>query len=303
MGDTAKLSERSLFGVLPGGAPTRSQRPLWTDSRHLGLALGIVVGKYLLKTNHLHYGYWPKDLPVKVRSLAAAQQALADVIVGHIPDGASSILDVGCGAGGLAAQLVSRGHSVDCVCPCPVLVRYAQRLLQGRSVVFQSTFEEFQTDRSYDVVLFSESFQYVRMHRALDNVLRLTKPGGFLLVCDFFKTDAPGQCLMGGGQKLADFYGLIGRYPLKQIRNLDITAETAATIDLVNGLLTSLAPWWRIARWLLRTGSFLASGAAREKFGVKLDKVQRKYFSGLRTGQHFATYKSYRLLLYQVITS
>src|SRR5687767_11118098 len=95
-----------LSGDVPGnpGSPaitasppiSSRRRALWRDSRELGLALGIFCGKHLLKTRHLHYGYWPQDLPVKLPNLAKAQQCLSDFILGHIPPGVRTILDVGC---------------------------------------------------------------------------------------------------------------------------------------------------------------------------------------------------------------
>ena len=263
----------------------RKHLALWRNSRELGLAAGIFCGKYLLKTHHLHYGYWPENLPVKLANLATAQQGLADFILAHIPPGVTSILDVGCGAGAFASQLLSRGYRVEGVCPNPALVRQARKLLNGRATVYESTYEALDVKRRYDLVLFSESFQYMRIHKTLDKTLRYCKRGGYLLICDFFKTGASGECVMGGGQDLGAFYELISRYPFEKLKDIDITAQTAPTIDMVNNLLAPAAPFWRVARRILP--------------GIQSSKVDRKYFSGLRTGQHFAAHKSYRLLLYR----
>src|SRR5688572_14967616 len=77
------------------------------SSREVGLAVGLLAGKYLLGMNHLHYGIWPPDLALKLSNLGAAQQNFADFVLKHVPRTVSSILDVGCGAGALAHQLLS----------------------------------------------------------------------------------------------------------------------------------------------------------------------------------------------------
>jgi SAM-dependent methyltransferase len=277
----------------------RKKRGLWTDSRELGLALGLLCGKYLLNSSHLHYGYWPADLPVKLSNLATAQQRLSNFILAHIPPRVASILDVGCGAGALASQMLSRGYSVDCVCPNQVLARQARKLLRDRSQICECTYEALESERRYDLIMFSESFQYTHAQKALENTLCYTRPHGYLLICDFFKTDAPGRCVMGGGQSLAAFYELISRYPFQKIKDIDITTETAPTIDLVNNLLANVAPTWRFLRRCLGGPNSFVCKMAGEKFTRKLEKIERKYFSGLRTAEHFATFKSYRLLLYQ----
>lgn len=272
---------------------------VWTDSRELGLALGILCGRYLLNTQHLHYGYWPEDLPVKLSNLGTAQQCLADLILAHVPSGVSSILDVGCGAGALASQMLSRGYSVDCVCPNPLLAAYARKRLKNASHIYKCRYEALNTNRRYDLVLFSESFQYMRAYKSIAKTLRVCNPGGYLLICDFFKTDAAGECVIGGGRNFARFRELVCRYRcLENLKDIDITRETAPTVDLLNKALSPVAALWQVLRRL--SGGPSSPLFAGEHLGARLHKLERKYFSGLRTAQHFSTFKSYRLLLYRL---
>lgn len=294
-----KASAASLSSQRP--ETDAKERGRWTDSRELSLALGLFCGKYLLNMNHLHYGYWPEGLSVKLSNFTTAQQHLADFILAHIPPGVSSILDVGCGAGALAADLLSRGYSVDCVCPNPVLLRHARKRLNGRARIYHCAYEALEKmERRYDLVLFSESFQYVRMHQAIRNARRHVNPGGYILICDFFKTNAPGECIIGGGRRLTTFYELIARHPLQKIEDIDITAQTAPTIDLLNNFLVRVSSIWNGLRRLAARPGRLMPGGVRQRVAHKLDKLERKYFSGLRTARHFATFKAYRLLLYRV---
>ena len=34
------------------------------SSKEVGLEIGLVISRFLYKTEHLHYGYWPEDLEI-----------------------------------------------------------------------------------------------------------------------------------------------------------------------------------------------------------------------------------------------
>lgn len=125
-------------------------------SRELGLALGLLVGRPLLGMEDLHYGYWPDGLAPTLQNLPAAQEAYTDRLVQRIPDGVRTILDVGCGAGHVAAALVRRGYRVDCLSPNPTLNRLVRERLGDQVGLFECRYEALRTDRRWDLVLFSE---------------------------------------------------------------------------------------------------------------------------------------------------
>ena len=64
-------------------------------SREFGLIMGLIIGKFCLKMEDLHYGYWTDDLPVEVQNLPKAQAQYTEVLIGNIPEGVRTILDVG----------------------------------------------------------------------------------------------------------------------------------------------------------------------------------------------------------------
>ena len=66
-------------------------------SREIGLEISYLFGKYFLKLEHLHYGYWKEGLAVDIGNLRIAQDVYAKFIISHIPSGVKTILDVGCG--------------------------------------------------------------------------------------------------------------------------------------------------------------------------------------------------------------
>lgn len=282
------------------------------DSRELGL----VLAQQLLGVDDLHYGLWDADLEASLANLRTAQQRYSDMLLGTLPPadpGPVRVLDVGCGTGHFMAQLRERGYVADGVIPSRHLgKRVGARLADAPgepSAIHECRFEDLpfaQIDRRYDVVLFSESFQYIPLEAALDGVMRLLAPGGLLVVCDFFKSErhgdgGPGDRSFGGGHDWRRFTGRMQATPFEPLRNEDITRRVSPSIDLLNTLLqervrpaadtvgefmASRYRWTaRLLRWLLRD---------------RLAKVRYKYLEGHRSAATFERYKTYRLLTYRL---
>ena len=210
------------------------------ETKELGLLAGLVFGKYFFGTKDLHFGYWTEDLEVNRNNFARAQENHSDFVMSHVPENTKTILDVGCGAGTLAAKLLNKGFSVDCVSPSPALTEYALEVLGNRSTIFKCQFEEMESDKSYDTLLFSESFQYIELSRAFRQSLNFLKEGGYLLICDFFRTDAVLKGPIGGGHLLSRFYDIISQYPFEPVKDIDITKQTAPNLDLFDEMLNSV---------------------------------------------------------------
>ena len=136
-------------------------------SPEFGLALGLVAGRFALDMQDLHYGYWTEDLELTPQNMARAQARYTDELMADIPAGVRSILDVGCGAGNTARKLLDRGYEVDCVSPNEWLTAEARKVLGNRARVFESKFEDVKLDRTYDLILFSESFLFMKAEQAL----------------------------------------------------------------------------------------------------------------------------------------
>jgi SAM-dependent methyltransferase len=273
------------------------------DSKEVGLEIALLLGRHFLRTGHLHYGYWTRNLDVNLLNLPKAQENHSDFLISHIPEGAVSILDVGCGAGTLALKLTSLGYHVDCVSPSPVLSMHARALLGDRSSIFECRYEDLETDNRYDVILFSESLQYVKLRKALENSHRLLTAGGHLLICDIFGIETEVASAHRGGHKLTRFYDLITQHPFECVKDIDITQQTAPTMRLVDDFLREVGlPVWNLIRRFLESNHRLVSRFLQWKYRKKIHKVSRKYFSGTRTPENFARSKSYRLLLYKKLS-
>jgi len=269
-------------------------------SRELGLEVGSICGRYFLKLQHLHYGYWTGDIEVDVANLHLAQDEYVKFIISHIPDGVKTILDVGCGTGEIAETLLDMGYQVDGVSPCPFLKKRASELLGDRSHIFECFYEDLQTSNRYDMVLFCESFQYIDMEQALSKTNEFLNSGGYLFICDIFRKDIEDKMVMSGGHKLSKFYELIEKFPFKLIKNVDITEETAPNMDLFGDALENVVhPVVDAGVRFFESRYPIALKFLRWKYRKKIDKVHNKYLERGRSSEDFKRCKSYQLFLYK----
>ena len=266
----------------------------------MGLDAGLLIGKFFLNTEELHYGYWPDDKTATAQNFAGAQARHSQLIIDHIPDGIKRILDVGSGSGSLAQKLINLGYKVDCLVPSEFLAKKIKDKLGKNSIVHVCKFEDLEVSQSYDLILFSESFQYVLMAQSIDKIVSMLPKNGHLLICDVFHKNVTGVSPMRGGHRLDLFENQISKSSLKQITNLDITAETAPTYDFLNQLLNEVViPISDISDNYMNSNFPKLSKLLKWKYRKKLDKIAQVWYSGELTGENFIKFKSYRLLVYK----
>jgi SAM-dependent methyltransferase len=285
-----------------------------THSRELGL----ILAQQLLAIEDLHYGLWEAGLPVSIDRLAAAQQRYTQLLLGRIERltvgrDRPRILDVGCGTGHMLQRLLEAGYRVDAVNPSAALNRLVRGRLQALgdtgAQLLEMPFEALPAAycrQQFDLVLFSESCQYIPLEALLKRLPTLLAAGGCAVICDFFKTaahgdGAPGDRSFGGGHVLAEFYRKLGETPFVITEDEDLTSRVSPNIALLEDWLNNrLAPaaatlntWLldqypgmtRMLRWLLRK---------------KLARLNYKYLSGHRSQALFEKYKSYRLIVLHI---
>jgi SAM-dependent methyltransferase len=275
----------------------RQRREAW---QQVGLVSGFLAGRHFVGTKDLHYGYWLDDVEPIIRNLPRAQEDYCQFLLQHIPADAERILDVGSGAGSVAAHLVARGQAVDCVSPSSFLNSQARALLGDKVRVFECDYEDLRTSDTYDCILFCESFQYVKMERGLTNVTKQLRSGGQLVICDFFCRPDVDNSPISGGHNLVEFQNIISRFPLHLVEEVDITARTAPTCELIDSAFTTvLKPIWEeIDRASLATHPFVFK-CVNWLFGHKFAKVKRKYFTHERTAENFCKCKTYRCMRFE----
>ena len=273
------------------------------ELKEIGLDVGLAVARHFYNTEYLHYGFWTPGLSVEPANVLQAQENYANLLLETIPAGIGRILDVGCGSGKFAQKMIAQGYEVDCVSPSPYLTRYARGLLGSEVTIFECRFEDLQTDQTYDLVLFSESFQYLLLSTALEKTLARLVPQGHVLICDFFSLPSETKSPISGGHRLENFYQVLEQYPLQILVDRDITVETAPSLDIMDRLLREVVrPIWDAVAYYTRSNAAWLAWGVSKLYHKKIEKIHRKYFSGGTSGAAFAQHKSYRLLLLQKST-
>lgn len=267
----------------------------------IGLEIGLVLSRFFLNTEHLHFGYWPDDLSVNLENLKKAQNYHSDQILNSVPDGVKTVLDVGSGSGGLAEKLVNNGYTVDCVSPSDYLSDAIEEKLKNSVSVYRSTFEKLELEKKYDLVIFSESFQYVNIKKSLKKIPLAVHDKGHLLICDFFRQPGTGTKPLGGGHDWKVFQDSLAGCSFTEIVNKDITKETARTYDLISQIINEVAdPVRSLSAKYLDSHYPKGMRLLRWYFDKKIKRINRIYFSGNMTGEMFNKLKTYRVLLYRI---
>ncbi len=272
------------------------------DSKEVGLVAGLNLFNFFLGTKDLHYGFWGDDLEVTIQNLPEAQKRYSSFLIGHIPEDVKTILDVGCGAGGVATELISRGFQVQGVSPSPLLSEAAQKQAGDGFKIHAGRFEDVSlpADEKFDLVMFSESFQYITLDVVLVKAQKLLRPGGYILICDFFRSNALGKSVIGGGHKFERFKAELEATGLGVLAEEDITKETSPNLDLVNQMGRDLLlPTFNLIGYAFKSNHPWIAKIFRWKFRKKLDKLNYKYLSGERSAAAFAKHKIYKLFLLQ----
>jgi SAM-dependent methyltransferase len=249
----------------------------------------------VLGLDHLHYGLWDDD-PLTLEGLKVAQRRYTDFLLERFPENARSLLDVGAGTGATGRLLRDLGLQVDGLSPDP----YQKELFEARveRPFHLGRFQEFYPEIPYDMVLMSESSQYIWLDSLFPAVCRCAA-GGYLLVADYFVVEADGSPLAKSGHPLDAYLQKAEENGLELELQDDITQAAIPTLDL--GRL------W-IDRYINPSLDLLDESLARRYprlFGLgrrllksQLDKLQNA--RQLMDSEGFGRVKRYQVLRFKV---
>jgi len=259
----------------------------------------------LSKTNYLHFGFWNDGEDLTLENCQRAQERYIEYLIKFIPEGVKNILDVGCGAGGNALKLEAYNYNVTGICPDPYQGELFKKNTGGRIPFFLTTLENFETKQRFDLVLMSESVQYLPVEEGLRKTYQLLDKKGYLLASDYFRKDnakdLPRLCAF----PLLSFYlASAQKLGFKIIKRVDITKNILPTLDYGNEIfynyvkpilrciLTTLRVYIRPLYWCL---------LLLMKFRMK-GKTIREIIKDIivpLTRETFEKYLSYQIILMQ----
>jgi len=270
-------------------------------TRYQNAALDYYLG--LTGSSYLHYGYW-EPLPTSSEGLTmahlpAAQEAYVAKLLSFIPEGIKTVLDVGCGIGGNATYLLDRGFTVEGLAPDLFQEERFIDRTKGRAPFHLVRFEDFQATRTYDLLLFSESSQYIAADDLAEGAARLLKGGGYLLLADMMRSDANyDEGIFSNCHVTSELQAAMVQAGFNLVKAEDISTWVAPTIDLyveifrTFGLTTikyiadvvaiAVPPLHVIGRWLFKRWA------------------QKPIAEGLAARMIFDSYLCYEIQLWQL---
>lgn len=256
--------------------------------------VGLRFLNEILGLDGLSYGLWNDD-PMTLDGLKAAQARYAETLCNWVPIGTQRILDVGCGTGETARLLTERGFEVEGLAPDPYLGEvFADRTGLPFHLV---RFERFHPDRPFDLILMSESAQYVMLDQLFRWVMR-ESPGAQLLISDYF-TVVPAEGPMGeSGHPLDEFEDEARLWVFDEVRREDITDAVAPTLELSKLWLDRyVVPSAGLLEETLARRNQLLFTVGRRLIGGRLRRWKRSI--ELVESEEFCRQKRYLRLLYK----
>lgn len=252
----------------------------------------------VLGLRSLHYGYWPSPPPgaVGLAEFRRAQEAYSQHLLSFVPEQVRDVLDVGAGVGDNARMLASHGCRIHAISPDGNHAQFYSKA--DPCISFEQTrFEELGIDPRFDLILFSESHNYMDHEVALRRSLRFAKPGAHVLVSGMFR--APDRGPLPADFILEDHAYFrkakeLG-YSLEQLE--DITENVMPTMNLVSGALDSVVPLGRLGARYLRSVSPLKARALHMFGGRHLTRLSNvlAYYRERTDPSYFRTHMRYAI--------
>lgn len=227
----------------------------------------------VLKLRSLHFGLWEGD-PLTLKGMRSAQERYTEQLLNLIPEGVKTVLDAGCGTGTTAEKLKSRGYEVECLNPD----KYQENLFKEKfhnTIPFHPVkFEEFTSTapKKYDLILMSESSQYMDTVKMAEKAKSILSPGGWLLIADYFRkedTTFYKTCRMKD-----EFLRKIKSAGFDLVEEKDITEKVIPTLTMGKKIYDEYAlPTIEILSGYFRENQPFLTGLVSKLFSKKLKKI------------------------------
>jgi MPBQ/MSBQ methyltransferase len=204
-------------------------------TRYQNAALELYLG--VTESIYLHYGYWEKtptsNDDLTLANFRIAQAAYIEHLASFIPAGVKHILDVGCGIGGNSIYLMDRGFTIEGLAPDRLQQQKYLQNTQGKSHFHLSRFEDFKSSTQYDLLLLSESAQYIDAKDIARGAVKLLAPNGYVLLSDMMLLDEDYQSGIYSNCRLLPELNLaMVDAGFELVRSEDISERVRPSLDL-----------------------------------------------------------------------
>jgi len=197
--------------------------------------LELSLYSQILTNNMLHFGYFDDTSvtceSISLKQLEDAQIRYAQKIIEQIKDKNNTVLDVGCGMGGLSSMIRKLDIPVEALTPNKKQIAFINKTQESLKT-HQCKFEHFETDTQYGTVINSESIQYIALDDAFQKVNNILLPGGRWIIVDFFRINTSGKDK--SAHLLEDFQQKRCDHKWEVIEEQDITLNTLPTLKFAN---------------------------------------------------------------------
>jgi SAM-dependent methyltransferase len=114
------------------------------------------------------------------------------LLLREVPAGATRVLDVGCGSGGLASELAARVEHVEALDRDPGMIALARRRVPTNVECVPADVMDHPLDPgSYDAIVSMSSLHHLPLAPALQRLATALRPGGVLAAVAMPRTDLP----------------------------------------------------------------------------------------------------------------
>lgn len=266
-----------------------------------------VLLKYYLSisgSKYLHYGYWNEGEELTMKNFRLAQQRYSNYLISFIPPGVTKVLDVGCGVGGDALNLRKRGYEVVALSPDSYQQKVFEKNTQSKVPFYLTTLEDFESPKKFDLVLMGESCQYIDIKKGLRKSKKILRPGGYLLVADYFKLKkANPEDISMSGHHLKEYLREVKNAGFKTINSEDITSRVSPTLDFRKEFYKDyLMPTLKIIAFTIKVNAPHLYTLSNFFFGKIIRRMVDKGFEkpGAVDSKMFTKHRKYMMYLFQL---
>jgi len=190
----------------------------------------------VLGLDRLHYGLWEDTDPRTLEGAKIAQKRYEDFLFEKIKNLAgdpahTTVLDVGCGSGVMSETLHRSGFDVEGLSPDLYQMEVFEKRLPGKFIL--ARFQHFVPKKKYNIVLMSESAQYIPVDRLFEAAWECLPEAGYLMVCDYFRLENTYGPMGKSGHKLKAFLEKSKETRFELVEEIDLTGQTTPTLDAV----------------------------------------------------------------------